>query len=72
MTEMSVLALAVFAVAMTYASVGHGGASGYLAVMALAGIAPAAMSTGALVLNLIVAGLSLAAFLRAGGIFDGA
>jgi hypothetical protein len=60
------LALAVFAVALTYASVGHGGASGYLAVMALAGVAPATMSTGALLLNLVVASLSLAAFVRAG------
>jgi hypothetical protein len=51
------LAVCVFTVAMLYASVGHGGASGYLAVMALFSLAPAALKPTALVLNIVVAGV---------------
>ena len=36
-----VLIAAVFAVAFFYSSVGHGGATGYLAALALVGVAPA-------------------------------
>lgn len=53
-------------VAALYAVVGHGGASGYLAVMALAGFEPATMKPTALVLNLIVALIGTVAFVRAG------
>jgi hypothetical protein len=53
-------------VAALYAAVGHGGASGYLAVMALAGFEPAAMKPTALVLNLIVSLIGTVAFIRAG------
>ncbi len=45
--------------AFLYASVGHGGASGYLAVLAIFAVAPAVMKQTALVLNL---GVSLLAF----------
>ncbi|WP_134090456.1 sulfite exporter TauE/SafE family protein [Olivibacter sp. XZL3] len=45
----------LFAVAFLYSSVGHGGASGYLALMALFGITPAVMKPTALMLNLFVA-----------------
>ena len=45
-----------FIVAFLYASVGHGGASGYLAVFALFSIASPAIAPLALVLNIIVAG----------------
>ena len=48
-------------VAFLYASVGHGGASGYLALMALFSIAPDVMKPTALLLNLFV---SLTAFLQ--------
>ena len=48
-------------IAFLYASVGHGGASGYLALMALFGIAPEVMKPTALLLNLFV---SLTAFLQ--------
>src|SRR5690606_4895634 len=41
-----------------YASVGHGGASGYLALMALFSFAPETMKPTALILNLFVAGIS--------------
>lgn len=56
----------VFAVAALYASVGHGGGSGYLAVLSLLGLPAARMAGTALVLNLFVAGIGLLAFLRAG------
>jgi uncharacterized protein len=49
-----------------YASVGHGGASAYLAVMGLAGFAPLEMKSIALSLNIAVSALALIAFLRAG------
>lgn len=51
----------LFLVAFLYASVGHGGASGYLALMALFGMAPDTMKPTALLLNLFV---SLTAFLQ--------
>ena len=41
-------------IAVLYASVGHGGASGYLALMALYNFAPEQMKSSALVLNLAV------------------
>ena len=56
----------LFVVAFVYASVGHGGASGYLATMALFGIAPALMKPSALVLNLFVSTVSFVQFYRAG------
>ncbi|MCS7081233.1 MAG: sulfite exporter TauE/SafE family protein [Chloracidobacterium sp.] len=45
----------VLVVAMLYASVGHAGASGYIAVMTLAGFAPPAIKPTALMLNVLVA-----------------
>jgi len=65
--ELAVLLIAlVFLVAAAYSSVGHGGASGYLAVLSFFGLAPAAMAPSALLLNLLVAGLSFATYWRAG------
>ncbi|MBI3318984.1 MAG: sulfite exporter TauE/SafE family protein [Candidatus Omnitrophica bacterium] len=61
-----ILLILICIVAAVYASVGHGGASGYLAVLALAGYAPAQMSTSALLLNLLVAGTACVTFWRAG------
>lgn len=55
------LLILVFIVALLYAAVGHGGASGYLALMALYGCAPEIMKPSALVLNLFV---SLTAFIQ--------
>ncbi|MDF2475448.1 MAG: hypothetical protein K0S24_931 [Sphingobacterium sp.] len=51
----------LFILAFLYAAVGHGGASGYLALMALYGIAPQEMKPTALVLNLFV---SLTSFIQ--------
>ncbi|MBI2935880.1 MAG: sulfite exporter TauE/SafE family protein [Chloroflexi bacterium] len=56
----------ILMVAFLYASVGHGGASGYLAVMSLATFIPQEMATTALLLNLLVAGLATLAYWRAG------
>lgn len=52
--------------AMLYASVGHGGASSYLAVMGLFNFAPATMKPTALALNILVAGVAAMKFFRAG------
>jgi len=49
-----------------YSSVGNAGASGYLAAMALAGLAPEVMKSTALLLNIIVALITTLRFVRAG------
>jgi uncharacterized membrane protein YfcA len=49
-----------------YTTVGHAGASGYLALMALFGVAPAVMRPTALVLNIIVSSFTAIRFWRAG------
>ena len=53
-------------VAFLYSSVGHGGASGYLAVMAIMGIAPSLMKSSALLMNLAVSLFSFFGFYQAG------
>ena len=53
-------------IAFLYASVGFGGATGYLAVMTFFGVAPQEMANTALVLNILVAGISFISFYRAG------
>ena len=58
--------LAVFLVALLYSSVGHGGASGYLAVMALLAVSPEITRPTALVLNVFVASIGTIQFYRAG------
>jgi uncharacterized membrane protein YfcA len=60
------LSLAIFAAASLYSSVGHGGASAYIALMALAGMAPEEVRPAALVLNILVAGIGAFRFVRAG------
>jgi uncharacterized membrane protein YfcA len=59
------LAVGIFIIAMLYASVGHGGASGYLAVMAMFSLHPAALKPTALVLNIVVAGVATWLYLTA-------
>lgn len=61
-----VLCVLALVVAVLYSTVGHGGASGYLAAMALAGMGPAEMKPTALALNVLVAGLGSIRYLRAG------
>jgi len=58
--------LILFFVAFLYAAVGHGGASGYLALMALYGVAPEEMKPTALMLNLFVSLTSFIQYYRGG------
>lgn len=62
------IALLMGLAAALYSTVGHGGASAYLAIMALFEVAPETMRPTALALNLIVAGLGLWRYGRAGQI----
>lgn len=65
-TVVALLAAGMLVAAFGYASVGHGGASAYLAAMALAGVAPQEMRPVALVLNVLVSALGTWKFYRAG------
>ena len=60
------LTVLILVAALLYSSVGHAGASGYLAAMALLGIAPDVMKPTALVLNILVATIATIKFYRAG------
>ena len=53
-------------VAFLYASVGHGGASGYIAVLTLFGISLAAYKPVVLILNIVIASIAFIQFYRAG------
>jgi uncharacterized membrane protein YfcA len=64
--EPFLIVAAIFVVAILYSSVGHGGASGYLAVMAILTVAPEVTRPTALVLNLFVASIAAVQFYRAG------
>ncbi|MDO9084728.1 MAG: sulfite exporter TauE/SafE family protein [Anaerolineaceae bacterium] len=64
--ESALLVGLFFLAAVLYSSVGHAGASGYLAVMALVGIAPSIMKPTALALNILVAIIVLVKFYRVG------
>ena len=65
--EINILFLmALFFIAFLYSSVGHGGASGYLALMALFAIPAIYMKASALTLNLFVSATSFWAFRNAG------
>ncbi|HEX8722397.1 MAG TPA: sulfite exporter TauE/SafE family protein [Pyrinomonadaceae bacterium] len=66
MTTLLILAAAIFLMAALYSSVGHAGASGYLAALALAGTPPAVMKPTALTLNILVALVATVRFYRAG------
>lgn len=59
------LSILFFFIALFYSSVGHGGASGYLAILSFLIIAPMLMSTTALILNLLVSGTAFIFFYRA-------
>ena len=60
------LSAAILAIAFLYSSVGHAGASGYIAAMSLFSIAPADIKPTALVLNILVACIGTWQFWRAG------
>lgn len=56
----------IFLLAVLYASVGHGGASGYLALMVLFNFAPEFMRPSALVLNIFVSSVALFSYYKNG------
>lgn len=60
------LLIGVLAIALLYSSVGHAGASGYIAAMTLCGLAPATIKPLALSLNILVASIAAFQFWRAG------
>ena len=64
--EDSILTALIFIAALLYSSVGHGGASGYLAAMALVGVVPEVMKPTALTLNILVAVIATTKYYRAG------
>ncbi len=66
MDQALLLAALFFGTAILYSSVGHAGASGYLAGMALVGLPQSVMKPTALVLNLVVASVVTIRFHRAG------
>ena len=63
---LALLLVTVLAVAALYSSVGHGGASGYIAALALFSVAPEAFKPTALLLNILVASIATYSFFRAG------
>jgi uncharacterized membrane protein YfcA len=60
------IALGILVIAFLYSSVGHAGASGYIAVMSLFGIAATTIKPVALVLNILVASIGTWQYYRAG------
>ena len=58
--------LLFFVIAFLYSAVGHGGASGYLALMSILQVAPEHMKPVALILNLVVSGIAFIQFYRQG------
>src|SRR5437762_7939870 len=65
-THFVLLFLAIGLIAFLYSSVGHAGASGYIATMTLFGLAPTVIRPTALVLNILVASIGTFQFWRAG------
>lgn len=65
-SDLLLLPACILAVAILYSSVGHGGASGYIAVLALFSLEPASFRPTALVLNILVSSIAAVSFARAG------
>ncbi len=63
---LAALCASLFAIALLYSSVGHAGASGYIAVMTLLGLSVTTIKPTALALNILVASLASWQFVRAG------
>ncbi len=56
----------VFIIAVLYSSVGHAGASGYIAIMSLLSFAPSVIKPTALTLNILVASIAAWQYFKAG------
>lgn len=65
-TQLALLSVCIFVVAFLYSSVGHGGASGYLAILSFLSLSSSEMATTALILNIIVAGVALVNYFKRG------
>ena len=65
-TQLVLLCLGIALIAFLYSSVGHAGASGYIATMTLFGLAPTEIRPTALILNILVAIIGSFQFWRAG------
>src|SRR2546426_1844540 len=65
-TQLILLCFAMGVIAFLYSSVGHAGASGYIATMTLFGLATTVIRPTALVLNILVATIGSFQFWRAG------
>lgn len=63
---LALISIAIGLVAFLYSSVGHAGASGYIAVMTLCGFAAAQIKPTALMLNILVASIGAFQFWKAG------
>jgi uncharacterized membrane protein YfcA len=66
MHDIVITGIYFFSIALLYSTVGHAGASGYLATMALLSFSPVVMKPTALALNIIVALITSARFYQAG------
>jgi len=58
--------VSLFVIAFLYSSVGHGGGTGYLALLAIFGVAPVFMKSTALILNVFVSAIAFISYYRAG------
>ncbi|HZR78923.1 MAG TPA: hypothetical protein VFA58_06915, partial [Chthoniobacterales bacterium] len=65
-TQFILLCAGIALIAFLYSSVGHAGASGYIATMTLFGFATAVIRPTALILNILVATIAAFQFWRAG------
>src|SRR5205807_7417173 len=65
-TQLAFLCLAIAVIAFLYSSVGHAGASGYIATMTLFGLTATVIRPTALILNILVAAIGSFQFWRAG------
>jgi uncharacterized membrane protein YfcA len=65
-TALILIPLLLLIVGFLYASVGHGGASGYIAVLSLFSIAASTYKPVVLIINIIVAGIGFISFYKAG------
>ncbi len=65
-SDFTLLITLIAAVAVLYSCVGHGGASGYIAIMMFFGLMPAIIKPTALVLNILVSSIAAFQFYKAG------
>ena len=65
-TTILFISILLLIVSALYSSVGHGGASGYLAVLSFFTFTPNQLATTALILNIVVSGISFFSYYRAG------